>query len=309
MSSSASDADSSYGGSNWVGLVLGPAIFATLLVLPTPDGLEPAGWRTAGVGLWMAVWWISEAAPIPVTALLPLVLFPLLGIGTIDETASPYANPLIFLFMGGFVLALAMQRWELHRRIALSIIRAIGTRPRAIVFGFMVATAFLSMWVSNTATAMMMLPIGLSVIEIARTSDERSEATGQKTFRPGESEASVFAIVLMLGIAYAASIGGTGTIIGTPPNALLAGFLSETYGVEVGFAQWMLVGLPLVVVGVPLAYVAARQWLQDFAYHVDLGPTPFVLAATAALVVAGATVSYHALRAARTDPAWALRSE
>jgi sodium-dependent dicarboxylate transporter 2/3/5 len=190
----------------------------------------------------MALWWITEAIPIPATALLPLVLFPLLGAGTIRDAASPYANPLIFLFMGGFMLALAMQRWGLHRRIALHIIRRMGTQPSSIVAGFMISSAFLSMWVSNTATAMMMLPIGLSVIELA--SDDRLSPPGRNPF----------AVALLLGIAYACSIGGLGTLIGTPPNAFMAAFLSETYGIEIGFAEWMLVGIPIVVIGLPICF-------------------------------------------------------
>lgn len=235
------DTADAYGLTEWVGLLGGIGVFVFMLALPAPADLPAAGWYTAAVGLLMATWWITEAVPIPVTALLPLVLFPLLGAGTIDEVARPYANPLIFLFMGGFMIALAMQRWGLHRRIALTIIQAIGTRPHAIIFGFMVASAFLSMWVSNTATAMMMLPIGLSVIRL----------TGPDDGAPGQNP---FAVALMLSIAYACNIGGMGTIIGTPPNALLQGFLSETYGVQLSFARWMMMGLPFVVVGLPLTY-------------------------------------------------------
>ena len=233
--------EDAYGRRPRVGLLGGILVFGLLLVLPRPPGLDPAGWHVAAVGLLMAIWWITEALPISVTALLPLVLFPVLDAGSIDQVASPYANPLIFLFMGGFLIALAMQRWNLHRRIALSTIRAVGTEPRAIVFGFMLASAVLSMWVSNTATAMMMLPIGLSVVRLA----EGDDATAEK---------QTFAVVLMLGIAYACSIGGTATIIGTPPNALLQGFLNEAYGVELSFARWMALGVPFVVVGLPLAY-------------------------------------------------------
>ncbi len=229
----------------WIGLVLGPALFLLLWALPVPAGLEAAAWRTAAVGALMAVWWITEAIPIPATALLPLVLFPVLGIGGIREAAAPYANPLVFLFMGGFMLALGMQRWGLHRRIALNIIRRIGTRPRSIVAGFMIATALLSMWVSNTATAMMMLPIGLSVIELVRPGRTAAEAV---------ADGQPFAVALMLGIAYAASIGGLGTTIGTPTNAFMVGFMDEAYGYQIGFAQWMLVGLPIVLVGIPLAF-------------------------------------------------------
>ena len=230
--------------SSHLGLGLGAALCSGLLLLPVPEGLSPAAWRTAAVGALMAVWWITEALPIAATALVPLVAFPLLGIRGIDEAAAPYANPLIFLFMGGFLLAQAMQAWGLHRRIALGIVQAVGTRPRSIVIGFILASAFLSMWVSNTATALMMLPIGVSIVELAR---DRLAARGE-TLSPR------FGIVLALSIAYACNIGGMGTLIGTPPNALLAGFFSESYGVEIGFAQWMGVGLPLVGVALPLLY-------------------------------------------------------
>ncbi len=230
----------------YLGLLIGPPVLLLVLLLPPPEGMRVEAWRTTGVGLLMAIWWVTEAIPIPATSLLPLVLFPVLGIGTIDQAASPYANPLIFLFMGGFMIALAMQRWNLHRRIAIRIIGAVGTRPAALVGGFMLASAFLSMWVSNTATTVMMLPIGLSVIELAMRE------------RQGRSDPN-FGVALMLGIAYACSIGGLGTLIGTPPNALLAGFMRETYGVEIGFAQWMLVGVPLVVVSLPLTWVVLTR--------------------------------------------------
>ena len=226
------------------GLVGGCLLFALFLILPPPSGLSVAGWRTAAVGLLMATWWVTEAIPIPVTALLPLVLFPLLEIRPIADVAAPYAHPIIFLFMGGFVLAMGMQRWDLHRRIALSVVAAVGTQPHRLVLGFMAATAFMSMWVSNTATAVMMMPIGLSVIQVVAPRTPTGEP-GQLNFGTG----------LMLGIAYAASIGGLGTLIGTPPNALLAGFMQSQYGVEIGFARWMLVGIPLVVVSLPLVWL------------------------------------------------------
>ena len=243
-----------------IGLALGPVLFLTMLLLPAPEGLSPAGWRVAATAALMATWWITEAIPIPATALLPLVLFPILGIEGITETAAPYANPLIFLFMGGFMIALAMQRWELHRRVALSIINVIGTRPQAVIAGFMASAAFLSMWVSNTATAVMMLPIALSVVELSRTSE-----TGAVV-----AEYQHFATALVLGIAYACNIGGVGTLIGTPPNALLAGFMNETYGVEIGFAEWMLVGLPIVCIGLPLTYLVLTR--LAFPFQVETLP-------------------------------------
>lgn len=215
------------------GLLLGPALFAAMLLLPAPEGLAPVGWRVAAVAVLMAVWWVTEAVPIPVTGLLPIALFPVLGIAGAGEATAPYADPLIFLFLGGFLIALGLERWNLHKRIALGVVSVVGTRPAALVGGFMLATAFLSMWVSNTATAVMMLPIGLSVIGLLA--------------REGEG-AGGFATALLLGIAYAASIGGLATLIGTPPNALLAAFMARSYGVEIGFAQWMAIGLPVAAV-------------------------------------------------------------
>ncbi|MCS3679263.1 sodium-dependent dicarboxylate transporter 2/3/5 [Salinibacter ruber] len=207
----------------------------------------------------MATWWVTEALPIAVTALVPLVLLPPLSITDIDGAATPYANPLIFLFLGGFIIAQAMQVWRLHRRIALGIVNWVGVRPPSIVIGFILASAFLSMWVSNTATALMMLPIGLSIIDLTR--DRLAER--------GEEMPPHFGVVLLLSIAYGCNVGGMGTLIGTPPNALLAGFFSESYGVEVGFAQWMIVGLPLVVVALPLIYVALTT-----VYPIELDELP-----------------------------------
>lgn len=230
-----------------VGLVLGGFLFLLMTMLPAPAGLAPAAWRTAAVGVLMAVWWVTEAIPIPATALLPLVLFPLLGVADIRDAAAPFANPIIYLFLGGFLIARAMEATGLPRRIALGMIRILGARPRSIVAGVMASCAFLSMWVSNTATALMMLPIGLSLIALVpEGKDSDDAATGERRR---------FATALMLGIAYACSIGGMGTLIGTPPNAFLAGFMLESYGVTIGFAEWMLFGVPVVLVGLPLCYL------------------------------------------------------
>jgi len=237
----------SYGWRQRSGLFTGLALFGLLVAWPPPANLPLAGMHVAAVAVLMAVWWITEAIPIPATALLPLLLFPLLGAGSMRDAAAPYANPLIFLFLGGFMMALAMQRWGLHRRIALHIIRNMGTRPSSLIAGFMISAAFLSMWVSNTATAMMMLPIGLSVIELA--GDDAAA-------RPGGNS---FAVALLLAIAYSCSIGGLGTLIGTPPNAFMAAFMSQTYGVEIGFAQWMMLGVPIVVVALPLAFLVLTR--------------------------------------------------
>ncbi len=224
------------------GLFFGIILFGMLLLIPAPEGLSAAGWRTAAVALLMGVWWITEALPIFVTALMPIVLFPLLDVSTIGEATYPYANPLIFLFMGGFIIAKAMERWNLHRRIALNIVSRVGTKPTSIIAGFIIASSFLSMWVSNTATALMMLPIALSVLGLLNNGETREDKTN-------------FEIVLLLSIAYACSIGGMGTLIGTPPNALLAGFMHENYGIEISFSSWLLIGLPLMLISLPLLHI------------------------------------------------------
>lgn len=239
-----------------VGLILGPVLFAAIVLAPSPEGLSPGGQAVGATTAWVAVWWVSEAAPIPATSLLPIVLFPLTGALDVDAATAPYANPLIFLFMGGFFIAMAMQRWGLHRRIALRTIRTIGTGPKRIILGFMVATAFLSMWVSNTATTMMMTPIGLAVV--IQTSDiiDRTDMgipTGQGEFN--------FGTALMLCIGYAASVGGVGTIIGTPPNLVLVGAINETFNQNIGFAQWMLYGVPIAVLGVIIIWLYVTRFL------------------------------------------------
>ncbi|MGB1950803.1 MAG: SLC13 family permease [Marinobacter sp.] len=236
-----------------IGLVLGPLFLVLTLVLPAPDGMSDAAWAAAGLMLLMATWWSTEAIPIPATALLPILLVPALELGSVKEATAPYANPIIFLFLGGFTLGLAMQRWNLHRRIALHTLRSVGAKPRRQIAGFMMATAFLSMWVSNTATSIMMLPIGLSVIAMMGS----GESEGQRRY----------ATALLLAIAYSASIGGIATLIGTPPNALLAAYLSENQGVSIGFAQWMLIGVPVTVVMLTLTW----WWLTrtDFGIAAD----------------------------------------
>ncbi|MBO6850151.1 MAG: DASS family sodium-coupled anion symporter [Marinobacter sp.] len=236
-----------------IGLVLGPLLLVLTLVLPAPDGMSDAAWAAAGLMLLMATWWSTEAIPIPATALLPILLVPALELGSVKEATAPYANPIIFLFLGGFTLGLAMQRWNLHRRIALHTLRSVGAKPRRQIAGFMMATAFLSMWVSNTATSIMMLPIGLSVIAMMGS----GESEGQRRY----------ATALLLAIAYSASIGGIATLIGTPPNALLAAYLSENQGVSIGFAQWMLIGVPVTVVMLTLTW----WWLTrtDFGIAAD----------------------------------------
>lgn len=234
-----------------IGLVAGPLVLGAMLLAAPPAGMTIVAWRTAAVGALMAIWWITEAIPIAATALLPIVLFPLLGIATIAATTAPYANEVIYLFLGGFLIAMALESCGLHRRMALTILRVVGTRPANLILGFMIATAFISMWVSNTATVVMMLPMATSVIALARDEDHASPGS------PGRA----FDAALLLGVAYAASIGGLGTLIGTPPNALLAGFMRQTYNVEIGFLDWMLLGVPIVVIALPFAWLLLTKLL------------------------------------------------
>jgi len=238
---------SRYGIRQWSGWILGPGLLAATLLLPPPSGLSPEGWRTAGAAAVMAVFWITEAIPIPVTALLPLVLFPVLGLGDIRGAAAPYSNPIILLFLGGFIIALAMQKWNLHRRVAITLIGATGTRPSRIILGFLVSSALVSMWVSNTATALMMLPIATSVVALLPDDARRSPALRG------------FGTALLLSVAYGATTGGMATLIGTPPNALLAGYVDSVYHLDIGFAQWMLLGVPVSLVALPAVYLVLTR--------------------------------------------------
>lgn len=239
----------------------GLSIFTLMVIGSPPEGLSREGWLTAAIALLMAIWWATEVIPIPVTALLPLVLFPAFNISGITAAAAPYANPMIFLFMGGFILAIGMLEWNLHRRIALNIIALIGAEPRSIIFGFIIATAFISMWVSNAAATMMMLPIALSVIDLAKNRDNTESDNRQY---------GNFAVALMLAVAYAANVGGLGTVIGTPTNALMIGFVADSYNVKISFLQWLLIGIPMVVVGLPLVYYT----LTHIAFPVRIKSLP-----------------------------------
>ena len=216
--------------------------------------MSAAAWRVVAVASLMAIWWITEAIPIAATALLPVALFPLLNVMSTKATTSSYANDIVFLFLGGFLIAMAMQKWHLHRRIALHIIKVVGVSPSRIILGFMLATAFLSMWISNTATTMMMLPIAIAVAS-KLTNNDNSGANGYTAY---------FGVALMLGIAYSASIGGVATLIGTPPNAILAGIVEHVYGHRISFAAWMAFGLPLSIVMLAFAWF----YLTRIAYQV-----------------------------------------
>ena len=240
-----------YARSQATGLVLGAVAFVVLLLAPAPEGLSPAGWRTAAVAALIAIWWVTEAIPLSATALLPLALFPVLDVMPVKQTAYPYANPIIFLMLGGFIIALGMQRWGLHRRIALNLVALVGAKPANVVGGFMLAAALVSMWVFNTTTTVMMVPIALSVIEFV------SHGAGDDPERQAMSRR--FATVLMISIAYAATIGGMGTLIGTAPNAVLAGFMSETYGITVSFGEWMMVGVPTMAIMLPLTWLVLTR--------------------------------------------------
>lgn len=210
---------------------------------------------TASMGILMAVWWATEAVPIAVTALLPIVVFPLLGIATIQDTTAPYANKVIYLFLGGFIVAFAMQRWNLHRRIALNVLQHVGGNGRSLVGGFMLASAIISMWVMNTSTTMMLLPIAVSIIAVIHKTVDGLDDHAKESFQYS----------LLLGVAYGATIGGMATLVGTAPNAMLAAFMQETYGTEIDFSRWMLVGLPLSAMMLPLAWLI----LTRFAFKVD----------------------------------------
>ena len=279
------------------GLLTGPLLMILLLLLPIPQNMSPEAWRTAAIAVFIAVWWMTEPIPIAVTAFLPIVLLPLFGVRTVKAATQPYAHPLIYLFLGGFILALAMREWNLHKRIALYIIRKIGTSPRQIIAGFMVAAAFLSMWVSNTATAMMMLPIAVPVIDLA---------TNNTNSQP-DADHENFAVALLLGIAYACSIGGIGTLIGTPPNALLAGFLNESYNLQIGFGQWMLFGLPIVFIGLPLVFILLTKFIFKIKIA-DLGVgTKVVAQETKALGPVSREEKLVALVFAVVATAWIFR--
>jgi sodium-dependent dicarboxylate transporter 2/3/5 len=240
-------------GAGRIGLLVAPLVLLAVLLGEPPEGLSVAGWRTVGVVGVMALLWMTEAIPIPVTALLPLVLFPLLDVAPLKDAAAPFANPVIYLFLGGFVLALGLQRWRLHERVAFWIVGQTGSRVSRVLAGFMVATAFVSMWINNSATTVMMLPMAISVAALFRARMGADEKAQEEV-----------GLALMLGVAYAASIGGMGTLIGTAPNAFMAGFLRENYGLQIGFGQWMLIGVPLVVVGIFLTHaILARVCLTD----------------------------------------------
>lgn len=240
-----------------IGLALGPIVCVLLLLLaPQQTAMPDAAWKVAAVGIWMAIWWATEVVPVAVTAFLPLVTFDLLGIAPMQEVAQSYAHPIIYLFLGAFMLAIAVEKWSLHRRIALWILMRTGTDGKRLILGFMLVGALLSMWMTNTSTTMMLLPIAASVGALIA---EQAKAGRERHVRD-------FQIALMLGLAYSTTIGGLSTLVGTPPNVFLAGFLQDTYGVSIAFADWMMIGVPLSITLLPLGW-----WiLTSIAYAVDI---------------------------------------
>ena len=233
-----------------IGLILGPLLFVTVFIVPDIiPGKEHANGVIA-IALWMIIWWITEAVSISVTALLPLLLFPMLKIMPMVDVGANYGSPIIFLFFGGFVLALALEKVNLHKRIALNIIRITGTTPNKVVLGFMIATASLSMWISNTASTVVMLPIAMSVIKLL-IHDEDGFTKADRNF----------ALSVMLGIAFSANTGGIATVIGTPPNSVLIGLLENEYNIEISFLRWMTIGLPFSMVLLTVCYLVLVKWM------------------------------------------------
>ena len=232
-----------------VGLLVAPLLFFIVINLPNYLVSQTAD-AVIAVALWMVIWWITEAVHIAVTALLPIILFPLLGVMSASDVGANYGSPIIFLFFGGFVLALALEKVNLHKRIALTIIKFTGTTPNKVVLGFMIATAFLSMWISNTASTVVMLPIAISVISLL-IHDTDGFSKGDKNF----------ALSVMLGIAFSANAGGIATVIGTPPNSVLIGLLENEYQIEISFIKWMTMGLPFAILMVTLCYVVLVKWM------------------------------------------------
>ena len=249
------------------GLFFGPLLFLMFLLMPQPEGLSDQGMMVAGIAVLMAAWWITEAIPIPATALIPIVFYPVLGVMSPTDVTQSYAHHLIFLFMGGFMIAVTVEKWHLHQRIALNTIRIVGMTPDRIILGFMIATAFLSMWISNTASTMMMLTVGLAVLHQIAKEIDADVTTHNIDTREGHFR---FGIALMLGIGYSASIGGVSTLIGTAPNLVFAGIIEDTYGISISFLQWMLFGVPLAIVMLALTWF----YLTRIAYPSEIDHLP-----------------------------------
>jgi len=260
-----------------VGLITGPTLFFLVLASPVPEGMSMEASRVAAIALMMACFWMAETVPIPATAMLPIFLFPLLGVMPTADVTLSYGNQILFLFMGGFLIAVAMQKWNLHRRIALNVINKVGSSPNRLVLGFMLATSLLSMWISNTATCVMMTPVAIAVVE--QTRRERADAAAKDNYN--------FGTALMLGIAYSSSAGGVATLVGTPPNAILIGIIDTLYGYEISFVDWMKLGIPVSVTMLALIWIVLTKVMyrmEDAGSHsenahqhiqqqlIDMGP-------------------------------------
>jgi len=231
-----------------MGLVAGIAVFFLMLLLPAPSQVGDTGWSVTALAGLMAIWWMTEAVPLAATALAPIVVLPILGVDQLDNVAQSYAHPLIFLFLGGFIIAKALERWNLHAKIATALIQLAPRSAEGLIGAMMGATAFLSMWISNTATALVMVSIAQSISKGIGVGP-----TGAISSR--QSSQNQFSAAMMLGVAFSATVGGMATIIGTPPNALLVAYLQESHGISISFVQWMGIGLPLVIVLLPVTWI------------------------------------------------------
>ncbi len=265
-----------------ISLVAGAFFIAVPLLLPAPEGLPDTAWRASGLALTMALWWLTEALPLAATALLPLALAPLLGLAPLSEVATSYSHPLIILFLGGFLLAKAIERCGLHLRIAYGLLARAGDDPRRVLAAIMTTTAFLSLWVSNTASAMVVAPIAGAIAG-------------------SQNETSRFAAALMLGVAFAATIGGMGSLIGTPPNAILAAYLSDTYGLQIGFAEWAMFGMPVALI------LLAVAWALLARVTPGVPGTPLTTAFGHGLPPMGRAERRVAVLATLTAAAWIVR--
>ncbi|GIS33349.1 MAG: hypothetical protein Ct9H90mP4_12630 [Gammaproteobacteria bacterium] len=242
------------------GFIIGLIGFLIVLLLPSAEGLNPEAQKTLALFVLMGTWWATEAVPVAITALVPLALFPLFGISSIEETAAPYANKIIYLFLGGFLIATAIQKWNLHKRIALFVLQYAGSSGRTMIGGFMLSAALISMWVMNTSTTIMLLPIGLAVVSVVK--DTVKDLT--------EDEADNFQLALLLGIAYGATIGGMSTLIGTGPNGILAAFMEDNYGLQIGFSDWMKVGVPLSFTMLPLSWIILTRFVFPISFKTSI---------------------------------------
>tara|TARA_B100000963_G_scaffold186641_1_gene162284 strand:+ start:1770 stop:3224 length:1455 start_codon:yes stop_codon:yes gene_type:complete len=238
------------------GLLAGPFVFFLINFFFQINGLDTLSKSVIASTAWIAIWWVFEAVPIAITALLPVILFPLTGSLSLDETSSAYGHRYIFLYLGGFILALAIEKWKLHKRIALNIISFLGSDVKRIILGFMISTAFLSMWISNTATAVMMLPIAIAIIK---------QISNLKSSK--EDESVIFGKALMISIAFSASIGGVSTLIGTPPNLILASIIEESYGIKISFKEWMLFALPISCTLLIISWVYLTRFAFNFTHY------------------------------------------